>query len=225
MEADLKPRTRIKICGITRIADALAAAESGADAVGFVFYRGSSRAVAADVARELAQALPPFVTAVGLFVNAPADEVRAVLAAVPLGLLQFHGDESESYCSQFGRPYLKALRVHPGVDLLQYATGFRSAAGLLLDAYRPGIPGGTGESFDWGLVPPVMPCRVVLSGGLTPANVGAGVTRIRPWAVDVSSGVEAAPGIKDAQAIARFTAAVRRADRAARVATAAEQSA
>ncbi|MBK9606267.1 MAG: phosphoribosylanthranilate isomerase [Betaproteobacteria bacterium] len=205
-------RTRIKICGITRPQDALAAAAAGADAVGFVFYRPSPRHVAPDAAAAIARALPPFVTTVGLFVDAPADEVRAALAAVPLGLLQFHGDEPPDFCGQFGRPYIKAVRIRPETDLLQYAARYPDAAALLLDAFRPGVPGGTGELFDWDLIPAEFGARIVLSGGLTPGNVGAGIERVRPWAVDVSSGVEAGSGIKDAQRIGRFAAAVRAAD-------------
>ena len=212
MDPRLTPRTRIKICGITRERDALAAVEAGADAVGFVFYRKSPRAVTPEVAARLIRLLPPFVTAVGLFVDAPEAEIRATLAKVPLGLLQFHGDESQADCARYGTPWIKVLRVRPEVDLLQYAASHAGAAGLLLDAFRPGVPGGTGQSFDWSLVPPALPVRVVLSGGLTPESVGEGIGRIRPWAVDVSSGVESAPGIKDALAIARFVAAVRSAD-------------
>jgi phosphoribosylanthranilate isomerase len=205
-------RTRIKICGITRLQDALAAAAAGADAVGFVFYRPSPRHLAPEAAAAIARALPPFVTTVGLFVNAPADEVRVALAAVPLGLLQFHGEEPPDFCGQFGRPYIKAVRIHPETDLLQYPASYPDAAALLLDAFRPGVPGGTGEVFDWDLIPAALGARVILSGGLTPGNVGGGVERVRPWAVDVSSGVEAGPGIKDEERIGRFAAAVRAAD-------------
>lgn len=205
-------RTRIKICGFTRQDDALTAAEAGADALGFVFHPPSPRCVKPATAATIARNLPPFVTTVGLFVDAPADDVRRVCAVMPLGLLQFHGDEPPDYCGQFGLPYIKAVRVQPGTDLLQYARRYPGAAGLLLDAYRKGVPGGTGETFDWRLVPARIPCQVVLSGGLTPDNVGAGMAQVRPWAVDVSTGVEAAPGIKSAQLIRRFTAAVRRMD-------------
>ena len=205
-------RTRIKICGITRREDALAAAQAGADAVGFVFYPGSPRYIAAAAAAPIAHALPPFVSAVGLFVDAPAETVKGTLAAVPLGVLQFHGDEPPDYCGQFGRPYIKAVRVRAGTDLLQCAVRYPDAAALLLDAYRPGVPGGTGETFDWKLIPAQLACRIILSGGLTPVNVAAGMETVRPWAVDVSSGVEVAPGVKDAQLIMRFAAAVRRMD-------------
>jgi phosphoribosylanthranilate isomerase len=210
----VKPsRTRIKICGITRQQDALAAAAAGADAVGFVFHSPSPRYVVPAVARTIAKALPPFVTSVGLFVDAPVDTVRSALAMVPLGILQFHGDEPAEFCGQFGLPYMKAVRVHSGTDLLQYATRYPDAAALLLDAYRSGVPGGTGETFDWDLIPVGLNCRIVLSGGLTPDNVAGGIERVRPWAVDVASGVEASPGLKDGQLIRRFAAAVRRVDR------------
>lgn len=207
-----RTRTRIKICGITRRQDALAAAAVGADAIGFVFYPPSPRAVSGAAAGLIARSLPPLVTAVGLFVDAPEAAVRQVLAAVPLGLLQFHGDEPAEFCAQFGLPYMKAVRIRGGVDLLQCATRYADAAALLLDAYRAGVPGGTGETFDWNLIPPRIDCRIVLSGGLTADNVAAGIEQVRPWAVDVSSGVETAPGIKDEQRIGRFAAAVRRAD-------------
>lgn len=206
-------RTRIKICGITRQDDALAAADAGADAVGFVFYAASPRHVQPAAAGTIVRALPPFVTTVGLFVDAPAGEVRSVLAAVPLALLQFHGDEPPEFCRQFGPPYIKAVRVRSGTDLLQYAARYPDAAALLLDAYRPGVPGGTGETFDWHLIPARMTCGIVLAGGLTPDNVAAGIEQVRPWAVDVSSGVEAAPGVKDVQRIRRFATAVRWVDR------------
>jgi phosphoribosylanthranilate isomerase len=209
----IQARTRIKICGITRPEDALAAANAGADAVGFVFYPASPRYLTPASAGTIAGTLPPFVTTVGLFVDAPSDVVRRALAAVPLGLLQFHGDEPPEYCRQFGQPYVKAVRVRAGSDLLQYAARYPDAAALLLDAYRPGVPGGTGETFDWDLIPERMTCRIVLSGGLTAVNVAAGIGQVRPWAVDVSSGVEVAPGVKDVQLIKRFAAAVRGMDR------------
>jgi phosphoribosylanthranilate isomerase len=196
--------TRVKICGITRVQDGLAAVRLGAHAIGLVFYDASPRAVTAGQARVIVDALPPFVTAVGLFVNAEPAAVRSTLASVPLQLLQFHGDETPEYCSAFGVPYLKAVRVRPGVDLLQYASDFRDARGLLLDAYVEGIRGGTGATFDWSLIPrdPVLP--IVLSGGLDAGNVEAAVRAVRPWAVDVSSGVESAKGIKDAAKIEAF---------------------
>ena len=196
--------TRVKICGITRMEDAQAVAASGADAIGFVFYAKSPRHVNAEQAARLVAALPPFVTTVGLFVDADAAFVREVLAAVPLDVLQFHGDESPEYCAQFGRPYLKAIRVKAGVDLLQCAARFSAAQALLLDAHVEGIPGGTGTAFDWTLIPRQLPLPVILSGGLDAGNVAEGIRQVRPCAVDVSSGVEAAKGIKDAAKIAAF---------------------
>lgn len=196
--------TRVKICGITRIQDAQAAAHSGADALGLVFYEGSPRHVTLQQAAQLAAAIPPFVTRVGLFVNASPDTVRAVLREVALDVLQFHGEEDAAYCAQFGRPYLKALRVRPGVDLLQYAARYQDAQGLLLDAYVEGTHGGTGALFDWALIPQDMPLPVILSGGLNTSNVAAAIRQVHPYAVDVSSGVEAAKGIKDAAKVAAF---------------------
>ncbi len=207
--------TAIKICGITREADALAAAHSGANAIGLVFYGRSPRHVTPARAAQLLRVLPPFVTSVGLFVDAAADDVRQTLAAARVDLLQFHGDESPGYCGQFGVPYLKAVRVRPGLDLLQYALDFRDAKALLLDAYVKGTHGGTGATFDWALIPKNLPLPVVLSGGLTPENVTAAIQAVRPWAVDVSSGVESkglAKGIKDAAKIAAFVTGVRNAN-------------
>ena len=204
--------TAIKICGLTREADALAAARLGAHALGFVFYSRSPRNVKPAQAAYIVQRLPPFVTTVGLFVNADAEEVHGLLRTVPIDLLQFHGDEPPEYCAQFGRPYIKALRVRTGVDLLQYAQRYEGARGLLLDAFVEGTPGGTGSSFDWSLIPASLPLPVVLSGGLSAANVVAAIQRVRPCAVDVSSGVEAAPGIKDAQKMQEFFQGVRNAD-------------
>jgi len=196
--------TRIKICGITRVEDALAAASSGADAIGLVFYQRSPRHVSIAQARQLAEALPPFVSIVGLFVDADAAFVREVLESVRLDLLQFHGDEAPEYCEQFSRPYLKAIRVKAGVDLLQCASDFRSAKGLLLDAHVEGVPGGTGTAFDWTLIPGNLPLPVILSGGLDAENVAAAIKQVRPYAVDVSSGVESGKGIKDGAKIAAF---------------------
>ena len=203
--------TRVKICGITRVQDGLDAVRFGAHAIGLVFYAPSPRAVTPDQGRAIVDALPPFVTAVGLFVNADAEAVRATLATVPLQLLQFHGDETPEYCAALGVPYLKAVRVRPGVDLLQYAQQFHGARGLLLDAYVQGVRGGTGATFDWTLIPNSLPLPVVLSGGLDADNVGAAVQAVRPWAVDVSSGVESAKGIKDAAKIEAFMNGVRNA--------------
>ena len=196
--------TRTKICGITRVEDAQAAARSGADALGLVFYEKSPRHVSVRQAVQLAAAVPPFVTVVGLFVNPSEDEVREVLRQVPLDVLQFHGEEPPEFCAQFGRPYLKAIRVRSGVDLLQCAARYRGAQGLLLDAYIEGAHGGTGASFDWALIPRNLPLPVVLSGGLHAGNVAEAIRQVRPYAVDVSSGVEAAKGIKDAAKIAAF---------------------
>jgi len=204
--------TAVKICGITRVEDGHAAALAGAHAIGLVFHPASARCVTTERARAIVQRLPPFVTAVGLFVDAPAERVRQILREVPLQLLQFHGAEPPDYCSAFPAPYIKAVRVKAGVDLLQCAGRYASAKGLLLDACVEGIAGGTGESFDWDLIPPAIPLPIVLAGGLTSGNVGAAVRRVRPWAVDVSSGVEREKGIKDAAAIAAFIRGARDAD-------------
>src|SRR5262245_39368251 len=204
--------TSVKICGITRLEDALAAVRAGAHAIGFVFYRPSPRYIGPAAAGAILRALPPFVTTVGLFVDAPADEVRAVLAQAPVQLLQFHGAETAAYCRQFERPYLKAVRMGPGVDLLQYARDYHDAKALLLDAYVEGLHGGSGVAFDWSRVPAGLPLPVILSGGLTAENVGVAIRSTRPCAVDVSSGVESARGIKDAARIAAFIAGVRNAD-------------
>jgi len=210
-------RTRIKICGLTREQDVDAAVEAGADAVGFVLYERSPRHVSIARLAQLARRLPPLVTPVCLFVNASPDLIDEAVAAVPTALLQFHGDEGREQCEQPGPPYLRAIRMAPGVDLLDCASGFASAAGLLLDAFVEGYGGG-GKAFDWSQIPPGVPLPVVLSGGLNPANVIDGVMHVRPWAVDVSSGVEQDKGIKDAVLIRRFCEAVREAD--ARVANA-----
>lgn len=201
--------TRVKICGITRNEDALACGHAGADAIGLVFYPPSPRYVSVAQAAAIACVLPPFVTTVGLFVNPTAAEVEAVLRDLRLDVLQFHGDEQADFCASFGVPYLKALRVKAGVDLVQYALRYREAQGLLLDAYVEGTPGGTGQAFDWGLIPAELPLPVILSGGLEPGNVAEAIKRVRPWAVDVSSGVEAAKGLKDAAKIAAFMGGVR----------------
>jgi phosphoribosylanthranilate isomerase len=205
-------RTRIKICGLTREADVAAAVDAGADAIGFVLYPKSPRAVTAARAADLARLLPPFVTPVLLLVNAAPPEIGAALQAVPHALLQFHGDETPAQCEAAARPYLRAARMAPGVDLLDFAARFASASALLLDAHVDGYGGG-GKAFDWSLVPPGVPLPVVLSGGLNAANVIDGVRRVRPWAVDVSSGVESEKGIKDAALMRRFCDAVREADR------------
>ena len=205
-------RTRIKICGITRIEDGLDAASAGADAIGFVFYAKSPRYVAPAQARVIADRLPPFVTSVGLFVDATPAEVRDVIRVARLDCLQFHGDESPDYCASFSIPFMKAARVRPGQDLLQYSIDFRDAQALLLDAYVEGVPGGTGQRFDWRLIPQSLSLPIVLSGGLDADNVSDAIAQVRPWAVDVSSGVEASKGIKDAKKIEQFIRGVRNAD-------------
>ncbi|MDA8258168.1 MAG: phosphoribosylanthranilate isomerase [Betaproteobacteria bacterium] len=207
-------RTRIKICGITREEDLAAAVAAGADALGFVFYPPSPRYVTPRHAARLLAAVPAFVTRVGLFVNEPAEKVREILAQIPIDLLQFHGDEDAAYCAAFGKPWIKAARVKPGFDLLEYASAFAGApgvCGLLLDAHVEGYGGG-GQTFDWSLIPRSLPLPVILSGGLHPGNVAEAVRAVRPWAVDVSSGVESARGIKDVQKITEFIAGVRNAD-------------
>jgi phosphoribosylanthranilate isomerase len=203
--------TAVKICGVTRTQDAIAAARSGAHAIGLVFYRKSPRYVEPDAAAAIVRALPPFVTTVGLFVDAAPDEVRQVAAHVGLSMLQFHGSEEPRYCEQFELPYLKAVRVREGIDLLQYARDFYGAKALLLDAFREGLHGGTGATFDWALIPPSLPLPIVLSGGLSPENVQTAIERVKPAAVDVSSGVETSKGIKDAAKIAAFISGVRNA--------------
>ena len=204
-------RTRIKICGLTREADVDAAVAAGADALGFVFYERSPRFVTPARAAELVRRLPPFVTPTCLFVNAAPALIEEVLQAVPNALLQFHGDETPAQCAAPQRAFLRAIRVSPGVDLLDFARQYPHAQGLLLDAHVEGYGGG-GKVFDWSLIPPALPAPVVLSGGLSAANVTDGVLRVRPWAVDVSSGVEVAKGIKDAALMHRFCEAVRAAD-------------
>jgi phosphoribosylanthranilate isomerase len=204
-------RTRIKICGLTRDGDVQTAVEAGADAIGFVFYERSPRRIDLASAARLAGGLPPFVTPVGLFVKAEAADIAEAVAAIPALVLQFHGDEPVAACRAPGRPYLRAVRMAEGVDLLDSARQFADAQALLLDAPVEGYGGG-GKVFDWSLVVRDLPCRVVLSGGLHAANVTDGILRLRPWAVDVSSGVESAKGIKDAAAMRRFCDAVRDAD-------------
>ncbi|MDR3393942.1 MAG: phosphoribosylanthranilate isomerase [Parasulfuritortus sp.] len=205
-------RTRIKICGITRVQDGIDAARCGADAIGLVFADKSPRRVSLAQAAEIARALPPFVSTVALFVNPTTAEVEQVIKAVGPDLLQFHGEETPAFCQSFGQAYLKAVRVRPGLDLLQYAADFVGAAGLLLDAYAPDVHGGTGHRFDWSLIPSGLALPVILAGGLEADNVADAVSRVRPWAVDVSSGVEAAKGIKDAAKISAFIKEVLNAD-------------
>lgn len=203
------PAVRSKICGITRIEDALAAVEAGADAIGFVFYAKSPRAVTVQQARAIIAALPPFVTTVGLFVNASRCELGEILDAVPLDLLQFHGDEAVADCEGWHRPYIKALRVKAGDDIAAACAAYPSASGILLDTYVEGVPGGTGEAFDWSLIPSVLSKPIILAGGLTPDNVAQAITQVKPYAVDVSGGVELGKGIKDHAKIHRFMQAVR----------------
>jgi phosphoribosylanthranilate isomerase len=204
-------KTRIKICGLTREEDVDAAVAAGADALGFVFYQSSPRYVTPQRAAQLVRRVPPFVDVVGLFVNATPATVGAVCEALPINVLQFHGDEDAAYCRQFARPYLRAARVRPGLDLVEFARSFPDARGLLLDAFVEGYGGG-GHVFDWTLIPPDLPGFLVLSGGLTAANVVDAIESVRPVAVDVSSGVEMSKGIKDHSKIAAFVAAVRKAD-------------
>ena len=204
-------RTRIKICGITRVQDACAAAECGADAIGLVFYPPSPRYLSTERAVELRDALPPFVQTVALFVNPDAAQVAQVLQRVRPGLLQFHGEETPEFCGQFGVPFVKACRMRPGGDALEYLRPFSRAAAWLFDSHVPEY-GGVGEGFDLSLVPVVKEKPVILSGGLSPANVAEAIRRVRPWGVDVSSGVESAKGVKDAAKIAAFIAEVRDAD-------------
>jgi phosphoribosylanthranilate isomerase len=213
-------RTRVKICGITRVEDGLAAAHAGADAIGLVFWKGTPRCVGFDQARAIADAMPAFVSIVGLFVDPSADDVLAAQDFVALDVLQFHGNESAEFCASFGRPYIKAIAVRPGVDLLQCTGGYPTASGWLFDAFEQGgLPGGTGTTFDWTVVPEGLTRPLILSGGLTPQNVGAAVRALRPWAVDVSSGVEVTgddgkpqKGIKSPSKIAAFIREVRNAD-------------
>ncbi len=189
--------------------DALAAVEAGADAIGFVFYAKSPRAVTFQQARSIIEALPPFVTTVGLFVNASRCELGEILDAVPLDLLQFHGDETAAECEGWHRPYIKALRVKAGDDIAAACDAFPGASGILLDAYVEGVPGGTGEVFDWSLIPQGLSKPIIMAGGLTPDNVAEAIARVRPYAVDVSGGVEASKGIKDHAKIQAFIKAVR----------------
>jgi len=204
-------RTRIKICGITRPADAAAAAHAGADAIGLVFYPRSPRYLSLERALEIRDALPPFVQSVALFVNPDAAQVAQVIGTVRPALLQFHGEETPSFCESFGVPYVKACRVRPGLDLLEYLRPFSRASAWLLDSHVAEY-GGVGERFDWSLVPAQRERPLILSGGLSAGNVADAIRRVRPWGVDVSSGVESAKGIKDAARIAAFISEVRHAD-------------
>ena len=204
-------RTRVKICGITRGQDAQAAAHAGADAIGLVFYPPSPRYLSVERAVEIRDALPPFVQTVALFVNPDAAQVAQVIGRMRPAMLQFHGEETPQFCAQFGVPYVKAVRVRPGVDALEYLRPFSRAAAWLFDSYVPEY-GGVGESFDWSLAPAIGERPVILSGGLSPDNVAEAIRRVRPWGVDVSSGVESGKGVKDDTKIAAFIAEVRNAD-------------
>lgn len=202
-------RTRVKICGITREQDALAAVAAGADAIGMVFYPPSPRHVTLEQAEAITRRLPPFVTVVGLFVNADAETIRESTRAGRVSLIQFHGQECPDYCAEHGLPWMKAIRMKEGLDLDKAAADYAAASALLLDAYRPGVPGGTGETFDWSRIPAHLAERIVLAGGLNPDNVAEAVRTVRPYGVDVSGGVEAEKGIKDSARIAAFMRGVR----------------
>lgn len=205
-------RISIKICGITRPEDALLAAQAGADAIGLVFFPGSPRAVNIDRAQQIITVLPPFVSKVGLFVNAPAAEIDTVLENVSLDILQFHGDEQPEQCSCFSRPFIKAIRMQDNVNLKAMADKYRNAAALLLDTYVRDIYGGTGTTFDWASIPVDIPKPLILAGGLDAGNVANAVKQVRPYGVDVSGGVELEKGIKDAAKIEQFIREVRNAD-------------
>ena len=200
-------RTRVKICGITPVADALDAIALGADALGFVFYAPSPRAVSAQTVQNIVAQLPPFVSTVGLFVDATPQEVQSVLAQVPLSLLQFHGDETNEYCQQFGVPWIKALRMEPDSDILAKIAQYPQAQGILLDAWHPHLKGGTGQTFDWRHWPHSNKA-LILAGGLTPENVTEAIHFTKPYAVDVSGGVEASKGIKEFTLLQAFMAGV-----------------
>jgi len=204
--------TRIKICGITRPEDALTAVACGADAIGLVFYANSPRAVSIAQAKDIAGVVPPFVSVVALFVNESAAVINSVLEAVPIDVIQFHGDESAEFCQQFKRPFIKAIRVRPELDLAAACKDYAAGRGILLDAWQQGVPGGTGKSFDWQLALVDLPLPVILAGGLNELNVEQAIGLLHPAAVDVSGGVELSPGIKDAAKIEQFIAAVRAAD-------------
>lgn len=205
-------RTRLKICGITRPQDALAVVQAGADAIGLVFYAPSPRAVDIAMAQAVVAAVPAFVTVTALFVDPTADEVQKVLDSVRIDLIQFHGDEEDDFCSQFNRPYIKAIRVRQASDVVASCLRFPGALAVLLDSYKPGVPGGTGETFDWSLVPDELPKPIILAGGLTIANLASAIRQVRPFAVDVSGGVEADKGIKDPGKITAFADEVYRVD-------------
>jgi phosphoribosylanthranilate isomerase len=204
--------TRIKICGITSQVDARSAISCGADAIGLVFYAKSPRAVNMEQAAEIAAIVPPFVSLVALFVDEPAASIERILSRIPVDLIQFHGDETPEFCQQFDRPWIKALRIRPGLDIANACRQYNLARGVLLDSWQEGVPGGTGKVFDWQLAPGDLSLPVVLAGGLHEGNVGNAIAALQPAAVDVSGGVERSPGIKDIDKIRRFIAAVRAAD-------------
>ncbi len=204
VQTAVKTTARIKICGITSVEDALVVADAGADAIGLVFYEPSPRYVGIEKAAKIAKAVGPFVTTVALFVNADKKIIDSVLEQVPIQLLQFHGDESVEFCEQFERPYIKALRMREGIDINQLIDNYSSASGILLDAYRPGVPGGTGETFDWQRIPENKTMPIVLAGGLTPKNIQSAVSQTHVYGIDVSGGVERAPGIKDEIKVREF---------------------
>lgn len=201
-------RIRTKICGITRVEDALIAAQAGVDAIGLVFYAKSPRAVSVAQAKDIIAALPPFVSTVGLFVNASRAEINAILAELPLDVLQFHGDETPDDCEGFARPYFRALRMQPGVDIAQEAAQYTNAQAILLDAWVPGVHGGTGERFDWAHIPTDLAKPLILAGGLNADNAAQAMQQVKPWALDVSGGVESSKGIKDADKMRKFLYAV-----------------
>lgn len=205
-------RTRVKICGITRIEDAMAAIEAGADALGFVFYAPSPRSVEVEQAAAIISELPAFVTTTALFVNAERELIDQVIRIAKIDLLQFHGDEDESFCNSFCRPYIKALRMKPELDFATEVASYGTAQAILLDAYRPGVPGGTGEKFDWDRIPTEHPAPIILAGGLDSTNVAEAVASVSPYAVDVSGGVEKTKGIKDAGKMYMFVNEVTRAN-------------
>ncbi len=203
-------QARVKICGITSPEDGLDAAHCGADAIGLVFYPPSPRAVTPEQAAEILQLLPPFVTTVGLFVDEAPEQIERILQQIPLDLLQFHGNESPEYCTAFGRPWMKAIRMRPDVDLQQECQRYSAASALLVDAYQPGVPGGTGETFDWQRIPAELDKPLVLAGGLSVENVAQAVEQITPWAVDVSGGVEQRKGVKSLEKVKQFIESAKR---------------
>jgi phosphoribosylanthranilate isomerase len=206
-------RTRVKICGITRVEDAGDAVRFGADAIGLVFYPPSPRAVTLTQAKEIVRSLPPFVSVVGLFVNQDRATIKKCIDEVQIDLLQFHGDEPAKDCESYARPWIKAIRMHERIDLFEIERTYRKASGLLLDTYKAGIPGGTGECFDWHRIPESLACRVILAGGLDAQNVVQAIHQVHPYAVDVSGGVERSKGIKDTAKIEAFIAGVNRGDK------------